>query len=152
VLLVTSHVWNKHEIHKGHLVTCYLRRKEGSRVIGLPYLTSALDREGCSTSRLGRSPHGKDTAFLVQESGCVLGPVWKGVENLTPHGSSNHWPNHYACCAIPPYWNIYLDSIKMCLKIKMVEERGMALCGWEQGRVKGFCEHGNELWCSKQCG
>jgi len=37
---VTSYVWNKLEIHKGkgHPVTCYLRRRGGSRVIVLPIL------------------------------------------------------------------------------------------------------------------
>jgi len=43
-----------------------------------------------------------------------------------------------------------LDNIKEGLKLKMVEERGMGLCGWEQGRVEGFCEHSNELSGSKQ--
>jgi len=50
-------------------------------------MTTALEGGEGSASRPGRSlPHGKDPVPIVQEAGCASGPVWTGVENLTPTG------------------------------------------------------------------
>ena len=47
-------------------------------------LTPALVAGGCSTPRSGRFTPGKDSVPIVQETGWVIRPVWRGVENLAP--------------------------------------------------------------------
>jgi hypothetical protein len=52
----------------------------------------------------GRFTSGGDPVLIVQEAGWASGPVWTGVENLTPPGS-DHWTvqliaRHYTDYAI----------------------------------------------------
>jgi hypothetical protein len=53
-------------------------------------MTTALEGGEGSASRPGRSlptlPPGKDPVPIVQEAGWASGPVWTGVENLSPTG------------------------------------------------------------------
>jgi hypothetical protein len=49
-------------------------------------LTSAPDRGGWLTPRLGRFNPRKDPVPIVQGAGWAHGPVWTGAENLAPNG------------------------------------------------------------------
>ena len=48
--------------------------------------TSALDRDGWSTSRPDRFTPEKDPVQIVQEARWAPGPVWTGAENFAPTG------------------------------------------------------------------
>ena len=47
--------------------------------------TLALEGGGWSMPSPGHFTLGKDPVPIVQEAGWAPGPVWMGVENLTPH-------------------------------------------------------------------
>ena len=49
-------------------------------------LTSALDGGGLSTSHPGRFTPGKDPVPIVLGGTWAPGPVWTGVENVSPSG------------------------------------------------------------------
>ena len=64
--------------------------------------TLALDRGGCSMPRPGSFTRGKDPVSIVLEAGWATGPVWMGMENLTPTRirSSNHTARGESLCRL----------------------------------------------------
>jgi hypothetical protein len=58
----------------------------GSRYIVLLFCTTALEGDGSQCQAPVAFDPRKDRVFIVQEAGWVLGPVWKGAENLAPTG------------------------------------------------------------------
>ena len=80
--------WNEEKDNgKGHPRKGHEGPEGKKRYSSIFYLTSALDRDGLPTPRLGRltppSP-GKDPIFVVQEVGWAPGSVWAGGECLAP--------------------------------------------------------------------
>ena len=59
----------------------------GSRGLALLFLDYGTGREwGVSVTPRPLFTPGKDPVHIVQEAGCVPGPVWTGAENLTLNG------------------------------------------------------------------
>ena len=58
------------------------------------FMVSALDEGGWSTRHAPAAfTPGKDPVPIVQEAGCVSGPVWIGAEKSRPHRDSIPGPS-----------------------------------------------------------
>jgi hypothetical protein len=71
---------------KGHPTTGHQGPRGGSRGVAYSFSSSALEGGGWLSPRTGRFSPGKDPVPIVQEAGCVPGPVWTCAKNLAPTG------------------------------------------------------------------